>query len=828
MKKFYLLFLAVLFAFASGQATKVEIHTDIFGNQSWESVELPETNGSYVLTKEVKTNGQFGIKIDGTWYAAPNSGPVEISLDTPFKVQNGDHQNAEFNLGAGEYTFTFSLDAKELTVSKAGSPVEDVYTFYFRNDDNWSPVAFYTYNTEACGEWPGKQLTETVTGADGKTYYKVTVKKQAYDGIIFNNNNNGSQTDNITGDDIKDGGVYAPSGYVCLFSELQGGDQPSGHKATKLYFLHNFGSGWNETDAPAMTETAPGSGVFTYTLDVEANDGHYFSFTETQGGWHNETRYGPSTGGSEAKVNETTTDIVYGQDRSWNFKQGGKLTFTIDTNEAHRSLTISEGNTVYFRNTKGWEHIYLTTYDEASDMYGTNYKWTPEMFQQYQDYTTYGDRNTGVEITDNPTVSINGEEWIKVVLPADAKHFVFHNGQNPGKENETKTPVLEPQPNGKYFIADDAVAAWPESLYVFGHLDGWTFLPNLGVQLFEATPGSGIYSGVINVTSQAEGDGNSESDDTYGYISFTSRVLEGDNITKEDFKYINAWRFGPEAINTPIDTKEVRPFVMWNTWESSFKLKKGSYLVEVDFNTGTVMLDPERGQQIVEELPDALYIHGNLYRELSDGSVESHDWEWSSYEKAVAVKDETDENTRIYMFGNLRFADNGSGKGHFVVSSWASEVPLADEPQGAPRRRVSYAEQQNVFTPAGEVEDFARLTNGGNAYKFDVDNPEWHESLYAHRAGDAVETTDIVHEAVPGDYYAVTVKLTKGGENLRKVGMITHQSEEFDMTGVEGIATDASADAPVEFFTLQGVRVLNPEGGIFIRRQGNQVSKVAL
>lgn len=76
MKKFYLLFLAVLFAFASGQAAKVEIHTDIFGNPSWESVELTETNGSYVLTKEVKTNGQFGIKIDGTWHAAPNSGPV--------------------------------------------------------------------------------------------------------------------------------------------------------------------------------------------------------------------------------------------------------------------------------------------------------------------------------------------------------------------------------------------------------------------------------------------------------------------------------------------------------------------------------------------------------------------------------------------------------------------------------------------------------------------------------------------------------------------------------------------------------------------------------
>lgn len=693
MKKFYLLLLAVLFAFASVQAAKVEIHTNIFGNPSWESVELTETNGSYVLTKEVTTNGKFGIRIDNNWYAAPNSGPVEISLDTPFKVQNGDNQDAKFNLGTGKYTFTFNLAAKELTVSK------------------------------------------------------------------------------------------------------------SYHKATQLYFLHNFGDGWNEADAPAMTETAPDSGVFTYTLDVTANNGHYFSFTETKGGWYNETRYGPYNDGTEAFVNQTTTDVNYKFGNSWNLKSGGKLTFTIDTNEAHRSLTISEGNTVYFRNTKGWEHIYLTTYDEASDMYGTNYKWTPEMFRQYQDQTTYGDRNTGVEITDNATVTIDGEEWIKITLPTDAKHFVIHNGQNPGKENETKTPVLEPRPDGKYFIADDAIAAWPESLYVFGNLDGWTFLPNLGVQLFEQTPGSGIYTGVINVTSQAEGDGTG--DDTYGYISFTSRVLEGDNLTKEDFKYINAWRFGPEAINTPIETKDVRAFVMWNTWESSFKLKKGSYLVEVDFNTGNVTLDPERGHQIVEELPDALYIHGNLYRELSDGSVESHDWEWSSYEKADAVKDEADENTRIYMFGNLRFADNGSGTGHFVVSSWASEVPLADEPQGAPRRRVSFAEQPTVFTPAGEVEDFARLTNGGNAYKFDVDNSDWHESLYAHRAGDAVETTNIVHEAVPGDYYAVTVKLTKGSEKLQKVGKITHQTNEFEMTGVEGIATDASADAPVEFFTCR-------------------------
>ena len=40
--------------------------------------------------------------------------------------------------------------------------------------------------------------------------------------------------------------------------------------------------------------------------------------------------------------------------------------------------------------------------------------------------------------------------------------------------------------------------------------------------------------------------------------------------------------------------------------------------------------------------------------------------------------------------------------------------------------------------------------------------------------------------------------------------------------------TDVEIDenAPVEFYNLQGVRVANPENGLFIRRQGNKVEKV--
>lgn len=50
-----------------------------------------------------------------------------------------------------------------------------------------------------------------------------------------------------------------------------------------------------------------------------------------------------------------------------------------------------------------------------------------------------------------------------------------------------------------------------------------------------------------------------------------------------------------------------------------------------------------------------------------------------------------------------------------------------------------------------------------------------------------------------------------------------------DLTGVEDVMADGktlNGNASVEYYNLQGVRVLNPQKGIFIRRQGNVVSKI--
>ena len=44
-------------------------------------------------------------------------------------------------------------------------------------------------------------------------------------------------------------------------------------------------------------------------------------------------------------------------------------------------------------------------------------------------------------------------------------------------------------------------------------------------------------------------------------------------------------------------------------------------------------------------------------------------------------------------------------------------------------------------------------------------------------------------------------------------------------TGINDINVD-NANAPVEYFNLQGIRVENPANGLYIRRQGNKVEKI--
>ena len=49
-----------------------------------------------------------------------------------------------------------------------------------------------------------------------------------------------------------------------------------------------------------------------------------------------------------------------------------------------------------------------------------------------------------------------------------------------------------------------------------------------------------------------------------------------------------------------------------------------------------------------------------------------------------------------------------------------------------------------------------------------------------------------------------------------------------DQTSIEDVKVEVDANAPVEYYNLQGVKVVNPSNGLFIKKQGNKAVKVIL
>ena len=116
-------------------------------------------------------------------------------------------------------------------------------------------------------------------------------------------------------------------------------------------------------------------------------------------------------------------------------------------------------------------------------------------------------------------------------------------------------------------------------------------------------------------------------------------------------------------------------------------------------------------------------------------------------------------------------------------------------------------------------------------------NPTWNLDINGHTMATAL-TSDVttpttytipfestLSRAADGLEDALTIKSTDAPVDVYSLKI------NFDpvVSGIEKVTfTNEDADAPVEYFNLQGVRVQNPGQGLYIRRQGNRVEKVAL
>lgn len=114
-----------------------------------------------------------------------------------------------------------------------------------------------------------------------------------------------------------------------------------------------------------------------------------------------------------------------------------------------------------------------------------------------------------------------------------------------------------------------------------------------------------------------------------------------------------------------------------------------------------------------------------------------------------------------------------------------------------------------ITAPEGNPIKKIEFTGAGIG-NLSADNTPVANMVWTSEAGAA----KVVFTAVEGQ------ETTNGRVDLKTIGVTLEKS------GVENI--DLDLNAPVEYYNLQGVRVMNPENGLYIRRQGNTITKVIL
>ena len=108
--------------------------------------------------------------------------------------------------------------------------------------------------------------------------------------------------------------------------------------------------------------------------------------------------------------------------------------------------------------------------------------------------------------------------------------------------------------------------------------------------------------------------------------------------------------------------------------------------------------------------------------------------------------------------------------------------------------------------------DMASLGSKADAMDFDYAG-----NLYAVTSGNEIMSVYALPDALVGPNTRVTP--------AKKSLTISFTQGEIEATGIESIE---AANAPVEYYNLQGVKVENPSNGIFIKKQGGRTSKVVL
>ena len=305
------------------------------------------TQDSYVF---VKTGD------NANWYMAE-----AYCADTAVTLKNTTAGASEKLVVPGNVELNFTLvvnddDTLDLSYTKADSGEEGggeevvsyTATIHYQNANNWSEVSAYAWNDSGTllGDWPGTVVAEN---EDNAGWYDVVLTTDANGcSFIFNNNNNGAQTANLSTEAL-DGNVELwVSGETVSDIEPENWVTPT---AVTLHFMKP--SAWDSSVNAYLWSTSGGA-VAGYS-DYNTWPGKTISDADGDG-WY---------------------DLVVVTENQFNFifNAGGKQTSDLTTGEVTGSTELwVADNTVYtekpdytvvlhFQNSDSWDAVYAYVWD---------------------------------------------------------------------------------------------------------------------------------------------------------------------------------------------------------------------------------------------------------------------------------------------------------------------------------------------------------------------------------------------------------------------------------------------------------------------------------
>lgn len=480
--------------------------------------------------------------------------------------------------------------------------------------------------------------------------------------------------------------------------------------------------------------------------------------------------------------------------------------FTFTLNQASSSTPNRLSDTNHLRVYKGAE--FTISGDNGQTITGLTFTTTGETYNKFNDFTYSGTTGTWTGTAANSVTITNSAQ-------ARVSQIVITYTEAGGVVVPVPTFSIEP---GTFSEAQTVELSAEDGCTIYYTLDGQN-------PTDDTADGSSIkYSAPISIseTTTVKAVAVDADDNFSNIVSGTYKIVEllegatGSGTEADPYNPIAAYNEGLMDRTATIYVKGTIVSIA----EVSTSYGNASYYISED---GT-----ETNQ---------LYIYRGYYLEGENFTAEDQ----IKVGDVVVVKGATTTYNNVPQIGayNELVSINGNGAVDEPVvlegdGSDSNPFTVADVIAIDPSETTSNEEYPDKYWVKGYIAGFI---NSSNAFVFDTTDAVA-SNIFLAPTADCTDKSLCVPVQLPTGDVRTALNLLDNASNLGKeVYVYGNIYKYFNLPGVKNV-TDYKLDpsgiadveldnnAPVEYFNLQGVRVANPENGLYIMRQGDKVVKV--